>query len=289
MLTEELRPKTLKDIAGHKDIVGKIQGFLDKGTIPHLLFYGNPGVGKTAMAYIIGRELFGNTIHANFYDMNASSERGIDTIRDIVQKRAKTRTIGSDAPKIIFMDEGDELTVPAQNALKVIMEKNYKNCRFIISCNTVSKVISPIRDRCSAGSFHFKDVPYKTIAVYLLKKVNPKLEEKLSKQQAVRIAKKAGGSVRTAINLVEARFNDDVKIDTELLELSVEEFKSLVYKNDIDPDLLLQKLHQEVVKKGDVKSLVALADADYRMSVGTNKMLQIMACFAKITKGGLVN
>jgi len=282
MLTEQLRPKKLEDVVGQKEIVNKLKEFVKKGEIPNLLFYGNPGVGKTTVAHIIGREILGKTFKTNFIDMNASSDRGIDTIRGLIQERAKVRSLGTNKPKIIFLDEAEMMTRDAQTALRRIMEDYYKTCRFILSCNFIEKIIEPIRDRCSP--FHFKDIPYKTIAKYLLKKVNPILSKPLSKKQVIAISKKANGSLRRALNLVEAGYNKEVKIEKPLLSLSTKEFFDLVYSNEYDPDILFQKLHQEVVSKKNIKALVILADTDYRMSLATNKMLQLMSCFVKIRR-----
>jgi len=251
-----------------------------KGEIPNLLFYGSPGVGKTTVAHIIGRTIFGENYKSNFYDMNASSDRGIDVIRGLVQQRAKARTVGSDKPKIIFLDEVEALTRDAQTAMRRVMEDYYETCRFILSTNYLEKIIPPIRDRCA--QFHFEDLAERDIAVYLWKRVNPNLEKRIAKDQVKRIAKKANGSLRRALNLVESGYNKDVESDKELLKMTFAAFQSFVYKNASDPDLILNQLHREVLTLKNPKMLIHVAEADYRMSLGTNRLLQLLACFAKI-------
>ena len=114
-----------------------------------MLFSGPPGVGKTATAVSIAKELFADSWKENFTELNASDERGIDVVRTKIKNFAKTSPIGGADFKIIFLDEADALTSDAQAALRRTMEKYTNNCRFILSCNYSSKIIEPIQSRCA--------------------------------------------------------------------------------------------------------------------------------------------
>lgn len=152
--TEKYRPRTFDDIIGQDDIVERIRTFISSKNMPHLLFAGPPGVGKTTTALACARELYGENWKSNFLELNASDERGIDVVRNKVKDFARTRAL-SDAPfKIIYLDEADALTREAQQALRRTMENYTNTCRFILACNYSSKIIEPIQSRCAI--FRFK-------------------------------------------------------------------------------------------------------------------------------------
>jgi len=152
--TEKYRPKDFTHIKGQNDVVDKIKAFVEKKNMPHLMFSGPAGVGKTTLSIVIARKLFGESWKENLLELNASDERGIDVIRDKVKNFARTKAIGDVPFKIIYLDESDALTTEAQQALRRIMENYTKTCRFILSCNYSSKIIDPIQSRCAL--FRFK-------------------------------------------------------------------------------------------------------------------------------------
>ncbi len=122
--------------------------------MPHLLFAGPAGTGKTSLALVIAKKLFGKTWRENFLELNASDERGIDIIRHKVKDFARTKAIGNVPFKIIYLDECDALTREAQQALRRTMENFTQTCRFILAANYSSKIIEPIQSRCAI--FRFK-------------------------------------------------------------------------------------------------------------------------------------
>lgn len=152
--TEKYRPKDFDGVKGQDEIVKRVEAFVKKKNMPHLLFAGPAGVGKTTLALVVAKKLFGDTWHENLLELNASDERGIDVIRVKVKDFARTRAIGDVPFKIIYLDECDALTRDAQQALRRTMENYTQTCRFILSCNYSSKIIDPIQSRCSV--FRFK-------------------------------------------------------------------------------------------------------------------------------------
>ncbi len=156
--TEKYRPKQFSEVVGQKEIVEKISAFVKSGNMPHLMFSGPAGVGKTTLSLVIARELFGENWQQNTLELNASDERGIDVVRVKVKDFARTRAIGDVPFKLIYLDESDALTREAQQALRRTMENFTKTCRFILSCNYSSKIIDPIQSRCAVFRFKPLDV-----------------------------------------------------------------------------------------------------------------------------------
>ncbi len=155
--TEKYRPKSFAEVKGQDAVVGKIKSFVSQKNLPHLLFAGPPGVGKSTLALVAARELFGENWRQNFLELNASDERGIDVVRVKVKDFARTKALGNVPFKIIFLDECDALTKEAQQALRRTMENYTSTCRFILAANYSSKIIDPIQSRCAV--FRFKPLP----------------------------------------------------------------------------------------------------------------------------------
>ena len=162
MLTEKYRPKDFNSFIGNADIVREIISIVNSRDMPHLMFVGKAGVGKTTMAQIIIDMLYGGDKSRKYLEINASDDNSINTIRGEIKDYA--RTSGSsksfnhtDVPyRIIILDEADYMTQNALAALKRIMEQFSKYCRFILICNNEAKIIAPIKSRCSI--FRFKPI-----------------------------------------------------------------------------------------------------------------------------------
>ena len=199
--TEKYRPKTFEEVKGQKEIVERLKAFVKQKNIPHLLFAGPPGVGKTTLALVIARELFGDNWRDNILELNASDERGIDVIRGKVKDFARTKAIGDVPFKIIYLDEADALTREAQQALRRIMENYTATCRFILGCNYSSKIIEPIQSRCTV--FRFKPLSESDIK---------ELVKSVAKQEGLVVEEKAveaiyvvsEGDARKAINVLQS-------------------------------------------------------------------------------------
>ena len=201
LFIEKYRPSKFEDVVGQEIIVERVKAMTEQENIPHMLFSGPPGTGKTTMALIVAKTLFKDNWKENFLETNASSDRGIDVIREQVKNFAKTRPIGNNLPKIIFLDEADALTRDAQNALRRTMEQYSENARFILSCNYSSKIIDPIQSRCAI--FRFK---------LLNKEDIKKLINKIAKLEKLKIDDKtidilynvSEGDVRRAENILQS-------------------------------------------------------------------------------------
>ncbi|MBS3176554.1 replication factor C small subunit [Candidatus Woesearchaeota archaeon] len=163
--TEKYRPRKFEDVKGQDVAITKIKAFVEQQNMPHLLFTGPAGVGKTSLALVVVKSLFKDQWHQNFLELNASDERGIDVVRNKVKDFARTKAIGNVPFKIIYLDECDALTKEAQQALRRTMENYTSTCRFILSANYSSKIIDPIQSRCAV--FRFKPLPKHDVVVIL--------------------------------------------------------------------------------------------------------------------------
>lgn len=177
--TEKYRPETFAEFKGQKKIVERIKAMVDQQNIGNFLFAGPAGVGKSSMALIIAKTLFGDSWKQNFLEMNASSDRGIDIIRGTIKDFARLKALGNAPFKIIFLDECDSLTKEAQQALRRTMENYTATTRFILSANYSSKIIDPIQSRCTV--FRFKPLEkkdFESIIGFISKNEELKVDKK---------------------------------------------------------------------------------------------------------------
>jgi len=198
--TEKYRPSRLDQLVGQEVIVRRLKALIEKKALPHCLFSGPAGIGKTTAALAIATELYGERWKGNFLELNASDERGIDTIRDKVKEFARTMAVGGGF-KIVYLDEADALTKDAQHALRRIMEQFSEGCRFVLSCNYSSRIIPPIQSRCAI--FRFSPLAMET-AVRFLENIVFAEGLKASADALLAIYDVSGGDMRRAINLLQS-------------------------------------------------------------------------------------
>ena len=230
--TEKYRPKSFDEVAGQDEIVRRVRAFVEQGNMPHLLFAGPAGTGKTSLAIVISRKLFGEEWHGNLLELNASDDRGIDVIRDTVKDFARTRAFGDVPFKIIYLDESDALTRDAQHALRRTMEDYTRTCRFILSCNYSSKIIEPIQSRCAI--FRFKPLPEAAMKDIVAK---VKKEEGLSidPEAEKALIELADGDVRRLHNLLQC----SAALSKKITEQLVFELASVARPKEIEEVLTL--------------------------------------------------
>lgn len=166
--TEKFRPSSLEDVVAHEHVIKTLERFMENGSMPHLLFYGPPGTGKTTTAKACALHLFGKErVKVNVLELNASDDRGIDVVRNIIKDFCSTISISSVGSssgsnfKVVILDEADQMTSEAQAALRRMIEKFTKNVRFCIICNYVNKIIPALQSRCT----RFRFAPVKKVAM----------------------------------------------------------------------------------------------------------------------------
>jgi len=170
---EKYRPRVLGDVVNQKIIIKRLTQFIKDKSMPHLIFAGPAGTGKTSSALAIVRELYGRKMAPNstYLELNASDARGIDVIRTYIKDFAKAKPPIDIPFKILILDEADNMTAPAQQALRRTMEKYTKNCRMILICNYSNKIIPPIQSRCVVFRFSFlKDEDIKERLKFIAKR-----------------------------------------------------------------------------------------------------------------------
>jgi len=152
MWTQKYRPIKLDDIVGNKPIITSIKSMLSD--LPHMLFMGPAGVGKTTVALAITKEL-----GCEYKEINASDENGVDVVRTTIKNFMISASL-TGKPKILILDEADSTSTEFQTALRRMMEQYSKNCKVIIICNYPHKIIAPIKSRCLGGMFDFLPIEF---------------------------------------------------------------------------------------------------------------------------------
>jgi len=205
MWSEKYRPKKLVEVVNQKEIIKGISNLIKSPDIPHMMFAGPAGVGKTTTALCIAMELLGEEWKKNTLELNASDERGIKMVRERVKEFAASVKLASDKefgkPKIIILDEADEMTSEAQTALRRIIEDSARTTRFIIICNYLSQIIEPIQSRCVV--FRFRRLSKEDVVDHL-KMICEKEKTKHDEKAISQIYDATEGDLRHSINIMQA-------------------------------------------------------------------------------------
>jgi len=309
MWVEKYRPTKLTEIVNQTEIIGSLKALIkDPTDMPHLLFSGSAGVGKTTTALCITNEILGkNRNLRNVLELNASDERGIGMVREKVKKFSKWSGFDEIPFKIIILDEADEMTSDAQTALRRIIEDTAKICRFVLIANNVSKIIEPIQSRCA--SFKFTSVSEEDV-IARLEEIAKKEKVKTDKKGLKAIYEYTEGDLRHAINLMQATASlggiteDNVKVSAgltktsdvdEVLKIALsgkvvkarEKMIELIKVYGMSESDFLKYLNSAVFKsKHDKLSdiLQVIAKYDYRILVGANSEIQLSAMLAELAK-----
>jgi len=195
---EKYRPLKLHEIIDQDNIVKILSNTLDN--LPHLIFYGNPGTGKTSTILALCHELFGSSFSEKVLELNASNECGINVVRKKITTFTKIVVTDKYKYKIIILDEADELTFDAQSALRKLIEISSKNTRFCFICNNINKIIQPIRSRCL--ELHFKKISNKK-SFEKLKSIVLLENIKIKDKDINNIFEMSDGDLRKSINLLQ--------------------------------------------------------------------------------------
>lgn len=302
--TEKYRPHTLDEVLGRDSIITRLKHYVTQNNMPHLLFAGPAGVGKTTCAICLAREFFGETWRQNFQETNASDERGINVVREKIKNFARTRPIGGDF-KIIFLDESDALTSDAQNALRRTMEMYTSTCRFILSCNYSSRIIDPIQSRCAV--FRFGPLPNEAIE----KKIKMESENEgltLTEDGMEALLYVAEGDMRKAENLLQAAsafgtvtadiiYQVSARATPEDIKTMMEsalnknfkdarkQLTALIITQGLSGTDIIKQMHREIFnldipEQKKIELVDRLGEHEFRLVEGSNEKIQLESLLA---------
>lgn len=306
---EKYRPVSLDDLIGNPIVKQQLKMILDDGNLPHMILSGPPGTGKTSSVLCIAHELLGDKFEQAFLELNASDDRGIETVRnkikDFCQKLVK---LPPGKHKIIFLDEADSLTVPAQQALRRIIEINASTTRFIMTCNSSVQLIDAIQSRCTIVKF--KKINEDDM-IDRLTNICTKEKIKYSKEALKRLSKSADGDMRTLLNnlqlvarifgkIINTTVDDVISYPTTKdLKNLLETISNLKFKESVEiMNCLLDAGYTGVeiikalfdiigqdTKLDDAHKMIFLEDIGdfhYRLVLGTDARLQLQAFVCRV-------
>jgi replication factor C small subunit len=305
---EKYRPEYLEGVVGQSGVVESLNAYVHSSNIPHLLFAGPAGTGKTTCALALAKGIYGDAWRENFEELNASDERGIDIVRGRIKNFARTAPLGNAAFKIIFLDEADSLTPEAQAALRRTMERYTHTCRFILSCNYSSKLIEPIQSRCAM--FRFSAISENDIKTHM-KKIADSEQLNITEDGMDALLYVAKGDLRKAINALQVSASLSKRIDAEIVYKTTatakpEESKKILeialQGNFIEARALLDKLLIEyglsgidilkgmhgtifdlpIAERIKAEIVGKIGEAEFRIVEGSNERIQIEALLAHI-------
>ncbi|MDE1798515.1 MAG: replication factor C small subunit [Candidatus Micrarchaeota archaeon] len=306
--TEKYRPHKLHEVIGQKDIVKSLEGFVKAGNMPHLLFAGPPGCGKTTATLALARELYGEQVGECLLEMNASDERGIDVVRGKIKDFARSVSLANVPFKLIFLDEADSLTSDAQSALRRTMELYVSNTRFILGANYSSKIIEPIQSRCSV--FRFKMLSDEEMKV-MVERIAAAEKLKVDEKAVAALLYVSEGDMRRVVNALQGSALHGPHITEEsvykfaararpkevvdMMQLAIDgkfvEARKLLHTLMVNyglsgEDVLIQMYREidnvKIEERAKADLIDRIGEYNFRVVEGANEVIQLEACLAQL-------
>jgi replication factor C small subunit len=312
MWAEKYRPKSLDAIINQKEIVDRLKSFAQAKNVPHCIFAGPPGTGKTTAALCLARDLYGEGYREHMMELNASDERGIKIVRETVKTFARTRSIGEIPFKILILDEADNMTSDAQQALRRTMERFTETCRFIMIANYSGKIIEPLQSRCAP--FRFSYMQQQDQDRYL-RNIIEKENIKILDEGYDAIFEVSQGDLRRATNTIQAAASMGKVIDTETVYSVIghanpedvntmiktamkgdflearKQLRDMIMKYGVAGSDIIKQIHTAIFRSmlpdsWKVTLSEAIGEADFRLVQGADVEVQLSALLARLTEAG---
>lgn len=299
----EYRPKTIDECILPEALKSVFSGIVEKKSIPNMILHGNAGVGKTTVAKAICAEL-----GLDYMFINASKDGDIDTLRTKIQQFASTVSMMSDNVKVVILDECDHLSRATQPALRSFIEEFADNCRFIMTCNFINKVIDPLQSRCHVINFQAKSSDKPKLAMQFMKSVKNILDSEsveYDDKVVAEVITKHFPDFRKTLNELQTYSIKNSKIDSGILSKMVEsadvsvlvsclknkEFTKMrkwvaIHIVDSDANVLIRELYDRlyaIMKKNSIpQAILILAECQYRLGFVVDPEIQLVASLAEM-------
>jgi len=304
---EKYRPQKLSEVINQTHVTDRIKAFAKEKNIPHLLFAGSAGTGKTTMALALAHELYGKNWQQSVLSLNASDERGIDIIRGKVKDFARTKPLGDVNFRIVLLDEADALTQEAQQALRRTMESYTTVSRFILIGNFSSKIIEPIQSRCAV--FRFKSLNEIDIKKFISRIVEGE-KLKINDGAINAVIYLAEGDLRKVANLLQTsailseKITEDIVYDVasqakpddvkNMLEVAIkgkfEEarkmLQNMLLRQGLAGSDIIREIHRQIysldlTEEEKVGLIEKTGEYEFRLSEGSSELIQLEALLAQ--------